>query len=185
MPEILKNIDAYTQPSYSLKNRIIRLIWNIVYFLLFRFSLIPFHPWRSFLLRCFGAKIGKGCHIYPGVIIWAPWNLEIGDYVGIASGVLCHSMAKIKLGDKVVISQGTRLYTGSHDYEDPRFPLVTKPITVETNAWIAAEAFVFPGVTIGKGAVIGARSVITKDMPARMVCAGNPCRPIKPREMKK
>jgi len=185
MSEMLKNVDAHTQPSYSLKNRITRLIWNVVYFLLFRLSPVPLHPWRSFLLRCFGAKIGKGCHIYPGVIIWAPWNLEIGDYVGIASDTLCHSMAKIKLGDKVVVSQGARLYTGSHDYENPRFLLFIKPIIVEADAWIAAEAFVFPGVTIGEGAVIGARSVVTKDMPARMICAGNPCRPIKTRQMKK
>ena len=185
MPDILKDIDTHTQASYSLRNRLMRVAWNVVYFLLFRLSPIPLHPWRSFLLRCFGAKIGKGCHIYPGVVVWAPWNLEIGDCVGIASGTLCHSMARIKLGDQVVISQGAKLYTGSHDYEDPRFPLEIRPISVGDNAWIAAEAFIFPGVTIGEGAVIGARSVVTKDMPARMVCAGNPCRPIKPRELKK
>lgn len=184
MSDILKNVDTHTQPSFTLQNRLARLIWNIVYVLLFKPSPIPFYPWRSFLLRLFGAKVGKSCHVYPGVEIWAPWNLELGDYIGIASGAICLSMAKITLGYKVVISQGANLCTGSHDYEDPRFPLFAKPITIGANAWIAAEAFICSGITIGEGAVIGARSVVTKDMPAWTVCAGNPCRPIKPRKMR-
>ena len=182
MSEILKNVDVHTQASFSFKNRLMRLAWNIVYVALFRLSPVPFHPWRSFLLKLFGAKIGRGCHIYPGAKIWAPWNLEFGDYVGVASGAICYSMAKITLGDKVVVSQGAHLCTGSHDYKNPRFPLFAKPINVGSNAWIAAETFVCPGVTIGEGAVVGARSVVTKDMPAWTVCAGNPCKPIKPRK---
>ena len=181
MPDILKDVDAHTQPCFSLRNRLARLIWIIVYVALFQLSPVPFHPWRSFLLRCFGAKIGKGCHVYPRAKIWAPWNLEMGNYAGVASGAICLSMAKITLGDKVVISQGANLCTGSHNYEDPKFQLYAKPITIGANAWIATEAFICPGVNIGEGAVIGARSVVTKDMPAWMVCAGNPCRPIKHR----
>ncbi len=182
MSDTLNDTDARTQPSYSLRNRIIRLMWNIVYLILFRLSPIPLYSWRSLLLRIFGAKMGMGCHVYPCVKIWAPWNLELGDYVCIGRGVSCYSMAKISLGDKAVISQGAHLCTGSHDYRIPRFPLYAKAIKVGANSWIAAEAFVLPGVTIGEGAVIGARSVVTKDMPAWTVCAGNPCKPIKPRE---
>ena len=182
MSDILKDTDAHTQPSFSLKNRILRFFWIIVYVLLFEFSPRPLHGWRSFLLRLFGAKVGRGCHIYPRVKIWAPWNLKMGDYSCLADHAVCDSMDKIIIGKKVVISQGARLITGTHDYEDPGFRLCTKPINIGSNTWIAAEAFICPGITIGERTVIGARSVITHDMPAWMVCAGNPCRPIKPIE---
>ncbi|UCG34862.1 MAG: WcaF family extracellular polysaccharide biosynthesis acetyltransferase [Candidatus Omnitrophota bacterium] len=185
MADILQNTDAYTQASFSLKNRLLRLIWNIVYVVLFKFSPPPLRIWRSFLLRCFGAKIGKRCHVYPKAKIWAPWNLAMDDYACIADDVICYSMAKITLGKKVVISQGTFLCAGSHDYQDPHFRLFAKPIKIEANVWVAAQAFVTPGVTIGEGAVIGARSVVTEDMPAWMVCVGNPCKPIKTRELRK
>ena len=178
---ILKNIDPYTQPSFSLKNRLARLIWTIVYTLFFKTSPRPFHEWRSFLLRCFGAKMGKGCHVYPNAKIWAPWNLVMADYVGMADDVNCYSMAVVSLGTKVMVSQGTYLCTGTHDYEDPSFQLCAKPIYIGDNAWLCAESFIHPGVTIGEGAIIGARSVVTKDMPAWTVCTGNPCKSIKPR----
>lgn len=182
--EIIRGVDPYTQASFSLNNRLARLAWGIVYVLLFRTSPRPFHAWRSFLLRCFGAKIGKDCHVYPLAKIWAPWNLIMDDYAGIADDVNCYSMAVISLGKKVVVSQGTYLCTGTHDYEDPNFQLYAKPIHVGDRAWLCAQSFIHPGVTIGEGVVIGARSVVTKDMPNWTVCAGNPCKPIKPRVVK-
>jgi putative colanic acid biosynthesis acetyltransferase WcaF len=184
MADILKGIDPSRQASFSLQNRIARALWGVVCFLLFRFSPRPLYFWRIFLLRCFGAKIGRGCHVYPKVTIWAPWNLEMDDEACLADDVVCCSMEKIKVGRKAVISQGVRLYTGTHDYTDPGFQLYARPVVVGSQAWIAAEAFIMPGVTVGEGAVIGARSVVAKDMPAWTVCAGNPCRPIKPRQMK-
>jgi putative colanic acid biosynthesis acetyltransferase WcaF len=168
-------------PPFSLKNRFARLLWNFVYILFFQFTPKTFFSLRCYALRLFGAKVGKGVHIYSGVKIWAPWNLEIGDYSGIASGVILYSQGKIKIGKKVVISQGAHLCAGTHDYTDPGFPLITKPIKIEDYVWIAAEAFIHPGITIGEGAVIGARSVVTKDMPAWMVCTGHPCFPVKER----
>jgi len=141
------------------------------------------HGWRAFILRCFGAKTGKGCHIYPKASIWAPWNLEIGDHASLADDVICSSMAKITIGKYAVISQGARLITGTHDHGDPSFRLVTRPVSVEERAWVAAEAFVLPGVTIRTGAVVGARSVVTRDVREWTVCAGNPCVPIKPRRI--
>jgi putative colanic acid biosynthesis acetyltransferase WcaF len=167
-----------------LRNRLARFAWAIVYLSLFRFSPKPFHSWRSWLLRVCGARIGAKCHIYPRARIWAPWNLTCEDEVGVADGAYLYNQAPISLGHRVVVSQGAQLCTGTHDYEDPGFPLVARPIHVGAHAWIAAEAFVHPGVTIGEGAVIGARSVVTKDMPAWTVCAGHPCQPLKPREMK-
>jgi putative colanic acid biosynthesis acetyltransferase WcaF len=184
MADILKNIDPRAKPSFSLKNRVIRSLWNTVYIVLFRHTPVICHPWRAFVLRCFGAGVGRGCHIYPKARIWAPWNMEIGDLAGIANDVECSSMDRIKIGEKAVISQGAKLHTGSHDFTDPGFQLCTKPVTIGKDAWVAAEAFILPGVTVGEGAVIGARSVVTRSMPAWTVCAGNPCKPIKPRHLK-
>lgn len=179
----LHNQDTHTGPSFSMANRIGRLAWGIVCPLLFRPSPRPLHAWRSFLLRRFGATIGKGVHVYPGVVIWAPWNLEIGDQAGVASGAILYSQDKITLGEKSVISQGAHLCAGTHDFTKAGFPLVTKPIFIGAHAWIAAEAFVHPGVTVGEGTVVGARSVVTKDLPAWKVCAGFPAKVLKERQI--
>lgn len=177
------NQDTYTSASFPLANRLQRVVWGLVYILLFRYSPRPFHGWRTLLLRLFGAKIGKGVHVYPAVKIWAPWNIEIGDESGIANGVNLYSQGRITVGKRAVISQGTYICTGTHDYTRKGHPLYTLPIRIEAYAWVAADVFVHPGVTIAEGAVIGARSVVTKDMPAWTVCAGHPCKPIKERIM--
>lgn len=176
------NQDTFTGASFSLKNRVARLIWNWVYIIFFKYSPRPFHSWRSFLLRLFGAKVGKGVHVYPKVRIWAPWNLLIEDESGIADGVTLYSQDKIYIGKRVVISQGAHLCTGTHDYTKKGFPLVTSPITIQSNVWITTDVFVHPGIEIGEGAVIGVRSVVTSNLPAWMVCVGFPCKPIKKRE---
>ncbi|MEO6731467.1 MAG: putative colanic acid biosynthesis acetyltransferase [Ferruginibacter sp.] len=168
----------YVGTTFSLQNRIGRVLWAFVSGLFFQLSPKPFFEWRSFLLRCFGAKVGKAVHIYPNAKIWAPWNLEINDASAVASGAILYTQGKIIIGRNVVISQGSHLCAGTHDYNLPEFPLITMPIIVQDFAWIAAEAFVHPGVIIGKGSVVGARSVVTKDTPEWMVCAGHPCKPI-------
>ena len=175
------NKDTFTGASFSLRNRISRVIWGAVYIIFFRYSPRPFHEFRSILLRLFGAKIGKGVHVYPGVKIWAPWNLDLRDECGIANGVDLYSQGKITIGKRSIISQRVFLCTGTHDYTLKGHPLITAPIVVADHAWVAAEAFVHPGVTIGEGAVIGARSVVTQDMPSWTVCAGHPCKPLKER----
>lgn len=177
----MHNQDTYTGPSFTLRNRIARVIWGITALLLFRYSPKPLHSWRSFLLRCFGAKVGNGVHVYPGVKIWAPWNLELDDECGIANGAILYSQGKITIGKRAVVSQGSHLCAGTHDYTLPGFPLITRPIFISDHAWVAAESFIHPGVTIGEGCVVGARSVVTKNMPAWMVCAGHPCKPLKER----
>jgi putative colanic acid biosynthesis acetyltransferase WcaF len=179
------NQDTYTGPSFSVANRAARVLWQLVAQLFFRLSPRPLHSWRSFLLRCFGAKVGRGVHVYPGVNIWAPWNLELQDECGIGNGATLYSQAKITIGKRAVISQGVNLCTGTHDYTRPGSPLVARPIVVGDNAWVASEAFVHPGVTIGAGCVIGARAVVVSDMPEWMVCAGHPCKPLKARVMVK
>ena len=177
------NQDTHTGPSFSLSNRFARSLWNLTSLLLFRYSPKVLYGWRSFLLRCFGAKVGKGVHVYPGAKIWAPWNLELKEQCGIANGVVVYSQGKITIGQKSVISQGVNLCAGTHDYTKPGFPLLTMPIYIGDLVWIAAEAFVHPGVKIADGCVIGARSVVTDNMPAWMVCTGHPCKPVKERKM--
>ncbi|WP_428311590.1 WcaF family extracellular polysaccharide biosynthesis acetyltransferase [Hydrocarboniphaga sp.] len=181
---VRQGIDPYRQASFGLSNRLRRLLWNIVYVSLFRLTPRPFHRTRAFILRIFGAKLGRNCHIYPRARIWAPWNLEMHDDAGLADDVICYSMAKITIGARAVISQGAHLCAGTHDYEDPNFQLFALPIKIGARAWICTEAFVGPGVEIGEGAVVGARSVAMKNMPEWTVCAGNPCRPLKPRNVR-
>ncbi|WP_207429629.1 WcaF family extracellular polysaccharide biosynthesis acetyltransferase [Pedobacter sp. SYSU D00535] len=178
----MNNSDTSTGPSFSLGNRLLRLIWNVAYILLFRFSPRPLHPWRAVLLRMFGAKVGRGVHVYPAVKVWAPWNVDLGDQCGIGDGVTLYSQGKITIGKLAVVSQGTHLCAGTHDYTKAGFPLLTAPISIGERAWLAAEVFVHPGISIGEGCVVGARSVVTKDMPAWQVCAGHPCKPLKERK---
>ena len=176
---MIQGNDPFREPSFSLGHRIKRQLWNVVYVFLFRFSPRPFHAWRSLLLRLFGARIGKGCHVYPSVKIWAPWNLFLGDFVGIGDGATLYCMDRIEIGDYAVVSQGAYLCGGTHDYNSKNFQLVTKPIVIAAHAWVCAEAFIHPGVVIPEGVVIGARSVVTKTLKHPwIVCAGNPCREV-------
>jgi putative colanic acid biosynthesis acetyltransferase WcaF len=169
----------FRKPAYSFADRVKRGLWNLAWLLLFRATPRPMHSWRRFVLICFGAEIGPGCHIYPKAIIWAPWELRLGNTVAIADHAEVYNPSLVEIGDHAIISQGAYLCGASHDYSRWEFPLISKPIKVERNAWIAARCIVNMGVTIGEGCIIGAGSVVTKDMPAWHVCAGNPCRPIK------
>lgn len=169
----------------STKNKVLRGLWNIVYAFLFRSTPnVLFWEWRSFLLRLFGAKVGKHCKIRSSATFWAPWNLEISDYVAIGPKAQIYSVDKIILNTKVCISQGSYLCTASHDITDENNPLVTSPITVKPFAWVAADAFVGMGVTIGEGAVIGARAAVFKDVEPWTVVGGNPAKFIKKRIIK-
>jgi putative colanic acid biosynthesis acetyltransferase WcaF len=131
-----------------------------------------------------GAHIGRGCLIEPGVKILMPWNLELGDHVAIGRDVEFLNFAPVRIDSMTVVSQYCYLCTGTHDYRHPHFPLEFSPIVIGAECWIAAGAFLGPGVNIGRGSVIGAKAVVTQNMPEWTVCAGNPCRPIKPREVK-
>ncbi len=176
---IIKNNNPYTSASFSLSNRVRRQIWNYTWLMLFRPSPRPLHKWRAFLLKIFGAHIGKNVHVYPATRIWAPWNLVLGDHVGIADGVTIYNMDTISIGSYSVISQGAHLCGGSHDYNSPNFQLYAKPITLGEHVWICAEAFVSLGVNIPDGVVVGARSLVTKSiLEPWTVCAGHPAKQI-------
>lgn len=167
----------------SFLNKIGRLLWSVVWLLLYRPSPRLLHPWRRLLLILFGANLGKAVHAYPSARIWAPWNLEMGDHSCLGEAVDCYCVAKISIGSHTTVSQYTFLCTASHDYTNPSMPLVAAPIFIGRRVWIAADVFVAPGSTIGDGAVIGARSSVFESVPPWTVMGGNPAKPLKKREM--
>lgn len=168
----------------TISSKLKRLIWSIVWMLLFRPTPNPgMNFWRISLLRLFGAKIGIGCKVAPSVKIWAPWNLRMRDYVCIADGVDCYTVDLISIGNKVTISQRSYLCTASHDIRSLKRPLVHSPLEIADHVWICSESFIGPGVCIGEGAVVAARSVVTKNVTAWTVVGGNPAKFIKNREV--
>jgi len=172
---IIPNNNSTTEPSFTLKNRILRALWGMVWVVFFRYSPRPFHTWRALILKLFGAKLGLHAHVYPDVSIWAPWLLTVGNNVGIADGVKIYNIAKVEISDYCVVSQGAYLCTGSHDINSKNFQLIAKPIVLEKYVWICAEAFVGPGVSVAEGCVLGARGVLIKPVTqAWGVWIGNP-----------
>ena len=168
--------------NISLGNKFARSIWQIVWLLLYRPTPRLFNAWRCFLLRLFGAKLGKSVFPYPSARIWAPWNLDMGDYACLCEGVDCYCIAKISIGAHSTISQYSFLCTASHDYSKASMFLVAAPITIGDRVWITSDVFVGPGVTIGDGVVVTARSSVFNDLPPWTVARGNPAAPVKPRK---
>jgi len=171
--------ETVTKPKpydISLKNKSMRAVWGLVWLILYRPSPRTFHFWRRFLLRCFGARISSNCYPYPAARIWAPWNLEMHEGSCLSDNTDCYSVAKVTLQRGSTVSQYSFLCTAGHDIDSDNFQLITAPIEVGVSAWIAADCYVGPGVNIGDGAVVGARSSVFKDVPARCVVVGNPAR---------
>lgn len=142
-----------------------------------------FYAWRRVAWRLFGAKIGRKVLIRPGARATFPWKVEIGDYCWIGDNVTLYSIAKITIGDHSVISQDAYLCTATHDHRDLTFPLIAKSIALEGECWVAARAFIGPGVTMGRGSVAGAGSLVLSDVQPGSVVAGNPARQISVRDV--
>jgi len=169
----------------DMNNKILRSLWNVVYVLFFRpFGTKIFNTWRLLILRIFGAKIHHNAGVYASVKIWAPWNLEMHKNAWLGPKVICYNPDKIILEEGVTVSQYTHLCAASHDINGVDFTLVTAPISIKKNAWIAADAFIGMGVTIGEGAVVGARAAVFKNVEPWIVVGGNPAKFIKKREIK-
>lgn len=168
--------------SFSFANRLYRLVWSITWALLASWTPPPLHGWRRLILRLFGAKIGRGARIYGSVRIWYPPNLELGDYAVLGWNVNCYCQGKVVLEDYATVSQYSHLVAGTHNIDDPNFQLFTKPIRICRHAWVASDAFVGPGVTIGEGAVLGGRAVAFKSLDPWTVYVGNPARAVRRRQ---
>jgi len=156
-------------------------LWWIVQATLFAWSPQFMYGWRVMLLRLFGAKVGKGVVIRPSVHVTYPWKVKIGNHVWIGDHAELYSLGEIEIGDNVVISQKSYLCAATHDYTKTSFDMMDKKITIEDQAWLATDVFIAPGVTIGRGSLIGARSSVFSDMPEGMICVGSPAKPVKRR----
>lgn len=168
---------------YSRSEWLLSCLWSVVQATVFRWSPRFWHRWRVELLRLFGASIPRPATvvIFPTAIVQFPWKLTLGPHAMVGPRVRLYNLGPIELKRGANISQGCHLCSGSHDYTRWSMPLTTAPITISENAWLGADVFVLPGVTVGELAVVGARSVITHDLPPKTICAGHPCLPIKPR----
>ncbi|MCI4411499.1 MAG: colanic acid biosynthesis acetyltransferase WcaF [Thiotrichales bacterium] len=157
-------------------------LWWLVQATLFKPSPQFMYGWRRFLLRVFGARVGKDVLIRPSVTVTYPWKLTIGDHAWIGDDVVLYTLSDIVIGSNTVISQKGYLCAGSHDYTQVDFPMIANAgITIGDEVWLAADVFVAPGVTIASGCVVGARSNVFSDLPARKVCLGSPARVVKDR----
>lgn len=170
--------------KYTKGEQVRRVLWGIGE-LFFRFSPRPCFGWRRLVLRCFGAKIGAHVNTHPTTRIYFPWNLTVGEWSAIGEDALIYNLGPVTLGEKVTISHRAHLCAGTHDYTLPDLPLLKPPIVIGDQAWICADAFVGPGVTVGEGVVVGARAVVKRNVEPWAVVAGNPARFIKKREMKR
>lgn len=167
------------------KNVLGRLLWEAVWLLLFRPSprFRACDPWRRALLRLFGARIASSAVPYPSARIWAPWNLEMGERSVLSERSNCYCVAPVSLGDDANLGPEAFLCAATRDISRLDKPLVVGPIALEPHSWVCTRAFVGPNVRIAAGAVVGACSVVMKDVPAWTVVAGNPARTIRPRTL--
>ncbi|MEO0512020.1 MAG: DapH/DapD/GlmU-related protein [Planctomycetota bacterium] len=166
---------------YSFKEKVGRVLWSVVQLTVFRWS---FHDWyrlRNMLLRLFNAKVAPTARLRATVYIEIPWNLTVGDNSIVGDRAILYCLGPVTIGDHVVVSQYAHLCAGSHDFTRPDLPLLRPPIRVGDDVWIAADAFVGPNVTVGEGALLGARASAYTDLEPWTIYGGNPARPIKTR----
>jgi len=168
---------------YPRKIVLLRLVWSVVQATFFRWSPRPLHGFRARLLRLFGAHIAEPGKVvvFPTARITHPWLLTLEPRSMVGPHVIVYNLAEIRFAYGANASQYCHLCSGTHDYNRWDMPLVTHPIVIGRNAWLGADVFVGPGVTVGELCVVGARSVVVKDLPERTICAGSPCRVLRAR----
>jgi putative colanic acid biosynthesis acetyltransferase WcaF len=176
------NLEQYNQKDYAVGAAMWQqLLWYFLGAPLVQSYWLPWSGLKVAILRWFGAAIGSQVRIKPGVRIKFPWRLKVGDHVWIGENAWFDNLALITIEDHVCISQSVYLCTGNHDWSSPQFDLRVAPIVIQHSAWVAAQAVVGPGVTIGQGAVLSLGSVAGRSLPAMTIWAGNPAQPIKSR----
>lgn len=171
-------------PSFTLGNRIQRVVWGAVWLVLCRFTPPPLHGWRRLVLRLFGARVGPGARVHASVAIWLPANLELGADCLIGPRVRLYNQGQISIGARAVVSQGAHLCASSHDVRDPHFQLILRPVSIGAGCWVAADAFVGPGVTMQAGSVLAARGALFQDTAPDTIYRGNPAGAVRPRGLR-
>jgi putative colanic acid biosynthesis acetyltransferase WcaF len=177
-PDIAANRRA---SKWSRRDLAARAVWEALRGPLFAWTPRPMWAWRRSILRLFGATIGRQVHVHPTVRIAVPWNLSIGDEAAIGDCAILYSLGPISIGVRATISQNAHVCAGTHDYRRRDMALLKPPIAIGAGAWVCADAFVGPGVTVGAESIVGARAVVTKNVPARVIVGGNPARILAPR----
>jgi putative colanic acid biosynthesis acetyltransferase WcaF len=168
--------------KYSRAEQLRRVLW-VFGKIAMRLSPRPWFAWRRVILRLFGAKVGREVHLYPSTRIYMPWNVEIRDWAALGEDVLIYSLGKVYIGAGAALAYRAHVCAGTHDFSDPALPLLKPTVVIEDGAWIGTEAFIGPGTTVCRGAIVGARAVVVKDVPTMHIVAGNPARQIGTRRM--
>jgi putative colanic acid biosynthesis acetyltransferase WcaF len=163
--------------AYSTRDRVRRVLWGLTK-PLFHGSPRHLYAWRNFLLRVFGANIGRAVRIYPSVRIFAPWHLSVGDEASVGWNANIYNLEPVAIGARAIVSQHAHLCSGNHDHRQAHMPFANKPITLEADCWICTDAFVGPGVVVGRLAVVGARAVVMRNVAPRAIVVGNPAREV-------
>jgi putative colanic acid biosynthesis acetyltransferase WcaF len=169
------------ESPWSVSNRMMRLLWEICWTIFCVWTPKPLNQWRLLWLRVFGAKLHGTPFVHQRARISIPWNLTMHDKALLGDRANANTLGQIEIGERAIVAQEVYLSSGSHDFDQRALPLVTAKIVIGDDAFIGARTFVMPGVTIGKRALIGACSVVTRDIEENVVAAGNPCRVVKPR----
>lgn len=168
-------------PSFALRHRLFRALWSVSWVVLAAWTPPPLHGWRRLVLAAFGARIDPTARVHGSARVWYPPNLRMAARAMLGPRTTCYCVAAITLGEGAIVSQGAHLCGGTHAVDDPGFQLLSKPILIGNGAWVAAEAFVGPGVTLGACAVLGARGVAFRDLEAGCIYVGNPARRLRRR----
>lgn len=180
---MIQDLSRFRMPAnFRGRHAVYVQLWWLAQSTLFRWSPQVAYPFRRWLLRCFGATVGRGVIIRPTVTVTYPWKVVIGDHAWIGDDVTLYSLGDINVGANAVVSQGSYLCGGDHDYTMVDFPIRGRPIRIEDEAWLGAQVFVGPGITVGRGTVVGARSSVFADLPPGQVCIGQPARVVKERK---
>jgi putative colanic acid biosynthesis acetyltransferase WcaF len=178
------DLSKYDNSWYKPGNPVKRFFWYFTNIVFFINPFLPFSGLKVFLLRLFGAKVGKKVVIKPAVNIKYPWKMEIGNHVWIGEGAWIDNLADVKIKDHACISQGAMLLCGNHNYKKEAFDLIVRGITLEEGAWVGAHSVVCPGIVCKSHSVLAVNSVAVSNLDAYGIYQGNPAVKIKEREIK-
>jgi putative colanic acid biosynthesis acetyltransferase WcaF len=170
------------ESPWPARDRALRLLWQFCWFVFCRWTPKPANAWRIFWLDVFGARIDGKPFVHQRARIEIPWHLTLHDRACLGDRANAYTLGEIEIGARATVAQEVYLSTGSHDFSHPALRLVTAKITIGEDAFIGARAFVMPGVVIGARSVVGACSVVTRDIPENVIAAGNPCHVLRPRD---
>ncbi len=177
-----QDLSKFFVPSkFRGKSKVVIQSWWIIQSTLFAWSPQALYKWRIFLLKFFGAQIGDNVLIRSTVRITYPWNIEIGDHSWIGDDCVLYNLGKITIGSNVAIAHKVYINTGGHDYQKETFDIFAKAVCIEDECWITNDVYIAPGVTVGKGTVVGARSTVLHNLPPGKICVGSPAKQIRDR----